>query len=43
MKKEIKDKTNFSIQSGKNTKWYRRLFYLISNPFYYVIKGYIRW
>ncbi len=40
-----RSKTNYNLRldCDKTIKWYRRLWYLISNPFYYVFKGIIRW
>jgi len=32
-------KVSDSIFIKNTTKWYKRLWYLISNPFYYVITG----
>jgi len=32
-----------SLKIISHTKWYYRLWIIISNPFYYVFKGYIRY
>jgi len=39
----IPDYTYYNVVfKSTNKKWYKRLWVLISNPFYYLIKGYIR-
>jgi len=33
----------YSIKIVSTQKWYKRLWIIISNPFYYIFKGYIRY
>jgi glutamine amidotransferase PdxT len=37
------DVNPYGIEIRSTTKWYKRLWYLISNPFYYLFKRYIRY
>jgi hypothetical protein len=41
--KAINDINSTIIYYNKNFKWYKRLWVLISNPFYYLFKGYLRY
>lgn len=36
-------KVKYGILLTTKTKWYKRLWVIITNPFYYVITGNIRW
>ena len=39
----IPDYTYYNVTlRSTNKKWYQRLWVIVSNPFYYLFKGYIR-